>query len=149
MTGAGQMETEIIDRLAQAPTLDGKFHLLGNIRDVKEVLRLIDIMVVPSLLDGRPLIVLEALAAGIPVMASAVGGIPELITPGITGELLRPGDYGGFADAVSSLAANPDKLAEMKINARNFAEQNLDIRQMLYRYTSELCSGSVSANKTL
>lgn len=61
------------------------------------------VLVVPSALDGRPLVVQEAQACGVPVVASRVGSIPELIEDGVTGLLCPPGDHDAFAQAVARL----------------------------------------------
>jgi len=138
MAGAGSFETEILHALSITPALDGRFHLLENLPDIREVLACFDVLVLPSRLDGRPCAVLEALATGVPVIASRVGGLPELITPGQTGELCAPGDYTAFASAIARLNKDRLLLAQLKRNARRYAEAYLNADDMFRRYESEL-----------
>ena len=67
----------------------------------------LDVVVAPSTVDGRPLVVQEAQACGVAVVASRVGAIPDLIEDGVTGVLCEPGDVGAFARAVLHLIENP------------------------------------------
>jgi len=67
-----------------------------------------DVVVVPSTLDGMPLVVFEAQALGKPVVASAVGSIPDVVQDGKTGLLCRPGDVRGFADRILQLWKSPE-----------------------------------------
>ncbi len=138
MTGAGPLEDAITSALAGATELQGRFHILGALPDLGAALPFFDILVLPSRLDGRPLVVLEALASGVPVIASRVGGLPELIDPGQNGELHQPGEYEAFARSIRDLASNRPRLDEMKTNARRFAERRLDEKDMLDHYAKEL-----------
>jgi glycosyltransferase involved in cell wall biosynthesis len=74
--------------------------------DFSEVLRSWDIAVVPSVVDSFPFVPLEAMATGIPVVASAVGGIPEALTDGTEGTLVPPGDPARLAAALRRLLAD-------------------------------------------
>lgn len=72
-----------------------------------------DVLAYPTLADNHPLIVLEAMAAGTPAVAYAVGGLPEEIEDGRTGRLVAPGDTAGFVAAVAQLAARPAAAARL------------------------------------
>ncbi len=82
---------------------------------------------------------LESLALGVPVIASRVGALPELVQEGVTGFLCEPGDTGAFAERIRWLAAHPDEHRKMKAAARAFAEAELDTRQMFERYEEAVC----------
>ena len=83
--------------------------LTGYRDDVMELLDATDVLVHPSRTEAFPTALLEAMAARVPVVATAVGGIPEIVADGRTGLLVdAPPDAGRFADAVLSLAADPD-----------------------------------------
>ena len=78
-----------------------------------------DVMAIPSLWDeNSPLVIHEAQAAGRPVIASNVGGIPELVRDGVDGILFPPGDAQALAQALDDLADQPDKLLEMGRQAK-------------------------------
>ncbi len=138
MTGAGPMRHEIEAALDSAMLPEGYFHLIGEVEDVLPWLRSYDVLVLPSLLDGRPVVVMEALALGVPVLASRVGALPELVEDGVTGFLCSPEKVEEFVENLSRLVLDRALLACMKTAARTSAEQNLDIRAMLSRYEERL-----------
>jgi glycosyltransferase involved in cell wall biosynthesis len=76
------------------------------------------VVVLPSYREGLPLCVLEAMAHGRPVVASAVGGIPELVEDGVTGYLVEPGDVAGLRSAIEKLLADPELRRRMGRAAR-------------------------------
>lgn len=140
MTGAGRLEDGIARRLAASPQLRNCFHLLGHVADLSSVLSAYDILVLPSTVDGRPIVVLEALAAGVPVVASDVGGLPELVLPGVNGFLCKPQHYAGFAEVVGRIVEDRELLAKLKHGARRFAEENLGANAMVRAYENALSS---------
>jgi glycosyltransferase involved in cell wall biosynthesis len=150
MTGAGPW-AERIEREASrvGPTLA----YLGKVADVEAYLGTYDLLLLPSRFDGRPLVVLEALAMGVPVVASRVGGLPELVEDGRNGFLCEPADAEGFARRVLELLSDRARLAGMKRNARAFALEHLGIRRMYEGYRNALLDairlhGSTAATGT-
>ncbi len=87
--------------------ISGDVHFLGAVRDVADVLGAIDIFVLPSMVEGLPLALLEAMAAGKPVVASAVGGVPEVVASEQNGLLVEPGNVERLASALERLAMSP------------------------------------------
>jgi glycosyltransferase involved in cell wall biosynthesis len=87
-----------------------------------------DIFVFPSLADCAPLAVPEAMAAGLPVISTTVGAIPEMVREGETGMLLPPGDVGALRNAIETLLARPELRAEMGAAARRLVEAEYDAR---------------------
>lgn len=85
--------------------------------------RTLDIVVVPSLVDGRPLVVQEAQACGAAVVASRVGSIPELIEDGVSGLLCDPGDAAAFAAAVTGLVDDPERRGRVAAAGRRRARR--------------------------
>jgi glycosyltransferase involved in cell wall biosynthesis len=134
MTGTGGMRHEIEQAISSAELQPGFFHLVGDVEDVAPWLRSYDILVLPSKLDGRPVVVMESLAMGVPVIASRVGALPELIEDGVDGYLCDFDRIDEFADRVKCLEGDRVLLARMKSAARRHAEQSLDEREMLKRY---------------
>jgi glycosyltransferase involved in cell wall biosynthesis len=82
--------------------------LTGYLPQAYRALPAMDLFVLPSVSEGMGLVLLEAMQAGVPIVASAVGGIPEVVRAGIDGLLVPPGDVAGFCDACSKIIDNPD-----------------------------------------
>lgn len=95
-----------------------RVHLLGVRSDVPELLAASDIFALASRWEGCPISVMEAMAAGLPVVAAAVGGVPEVVIDGQTGLLAPAGDVRALAGALAVLAADPERR-------RAFAEAGL------------------------
>lgn len=93
-----------------------------------------DIFVLPTYAEAMPMSVIEAMAAGLPVISTTVGGIPELIEDGIDGLLFSPGDVDALAEKISYLLDNEDVRIEMGKKARQKARAEMDFR----RYADEL-----------
>lgn len=117
---------EELNALAARLPLNVRFHLIGVVEDIRPYLALYDILVLPSRLDGRPVGVLESLASGVPVLASRVGGVPELVNDGVNGYMCSPAVASEFAGHICSLANDRAKLARLKVGARIFSEKHLD-----------------------
>jgi glycosyltransferase involved in cell wall biosynthesis len=83
--------------------------------------RTFDVLAVPSFTEGFPLVIVEAMLAGIPVVASAVGGIPEIVVDGDTGLLVPPHDAPALADALRRLLGDPDLRQAMAARCRQVA----------------------------
>lgn len=90
----------------------------GNLDDPWPLLERASVLVLPSRSEGSPNVVLEAMAAGVPVVAAAVGGVPELIEPGRTGTLVPPDDPGALAAAIVDALVDSDAAAERAGRAR-------------------------------
>lgn len=94
----------------------------GFRRDVPELLSQSDVFVLPSLGDAYPTVLLEAMAAGLPVVSTRVGGIPEIVEDGRTGILVPPGNPTALASAISGLLDSPEKREALGRAARAEAE---------------------------
>lgn len=98
---------EDLHRRASALGLDGSVEFLGHVQDMKTFYGSIDLLVLPSIhTEGLPLVVLEAMAAGLPVVATTVGGTPEVVRDGREGLLVPPGNSAALADAIGRLLAD-------------------------------------------
>ena len=140
MTGAGHLRSAIEQAVEQAGFPKGRFHVLGPVPELAPVLASFDLLVVPSVLDGRPVVVLEALAMGVPVLASRVGALPDLIEEGRTGWLRGADEPRAFADCIERAARDRAGLRSMRRHARHFAEARLDAQAMLRSYEAGLTS---------
>ena len=114
---------------AEADTLglDGRLRLLGDRADVPALLARSDVFVLSSTSEGMPVSVAEAMAAGLPVVATAVGGVAELVVDGETGFLVPPRDAGALAAAITRLLADPVLRRRMGSSARSRAEAIFDL----------------------
>jgi glycosyltransferase involved in cell wall biosynthesis len=92
-----------LEQMIERHGLTGRVDLLGARDDVPQILRRSDLFVLSSRWEGLPLAVIEAMMSGLPVIATAVGGIPEQVVEGETGLLVPPGDPDTLARAVSRL----------------------------------------------
>jgi glycosyltransferase involved in cell wall biosynthesis len=106
----------------------------GMRRDVAEVLPLLEIFVLPSLSEGFGIAIVEAMAAGRPVVATAVGGIPEIILSGETGLLVPPGDPIALAAAMQQLLSHPERARSMGEQGRERARDRFSIQSMVRRH---------------
>ncbi|WP_119304111.1 glycosyltransferase family 4 protein [Dongia deserti] len=103
----GEKARELQD-LAKEEGITGRYHYIGPRSDVPDVLRSLDILVLPSKRDKEafPRIVVEAMACGVPVLATAVAGVPEAVVAGETGLLVDPDDFDGFVGALRTLVTD-------------------------------------------
>jgi glycosyltransferase involved in cell wall biosynthesis len=93
-----------------------------------EFFRRSDIFVLPTYAEAMPMSVIEAMAAGLPVISTRVGGIPELIEDGVDGILFAPGDVGALAEKISFLLNNKDTRIKIGKKAKQKAREQMDFR---------------------
>lgn len=116
----------------------------GFRQDVEDILAALDLLVVPSLSEGFGLTAVEAMALGKPVLATRVGGLPEIIDSGQNGLLALPGDPDALANGMLFLLNNPDGAARMAAAGRHTAEEKFSAGFMAEQTTAlyqELCRG--------
>lgn len=104
--GEGFLRSNLEDAIAEAG-IEGRFLLPGFRPDVRSLFHEADIFALPSLTEGLPNVILEAFACGKPVVATSVGGTPEVVRQGRDGILVPAGEMGMFADALLRLAGDP------------------------------------------
>jgi glycosyltransferase involved in cell wall biosynthesis len=106
----------------------------GNRRDVAEIYRLMDIFVLPSLTEGLPMVLLEAMASGKAVIASRVGEIPAVVEKNNVGVLVAPGSEAELQHAISRLLDSPVNLKKIGINARAVVKEKYSAEAMGQAY---------------
>ncbi len=136
--GVGPLEPKI-RALCGSMGLDDHVRFLGFIEDLPALMRLLDIQVHPAHVEGVPLALCEGMAAELPIVASAVGGIPEILDQGKCGVLVRPGDEEGFAQAVLSLIRNPQERRRLGMAARQFVENDYSLDRAVGRVQQMYC----------
>jgi glycosyltransferase involved in cell wall biosynthesis len=112
---------------ALARRLGVRVELAGERDDVPRLLAGADVFVLASRSEGLPLSILEAMAAGLPVVASAVGGVPELVEAGVTGLLVPPGEDAALADALEHLLADAELRRRLGAAGRARAAERFDL----------------------
>lgn len=123
---AGKGKEELHEQL-QRLGLEGSVHLLGSRRDVPDVLAAADIAVSSSDYEGSPLAVMEYMGAGLPVVATAVGGTPDIIRDGVDGFLVPRRNPEALASALGKLVADADLRRSMGESARERQRDEFDL----------------------
>jgi glycosyltransferase involved in cell wall biosynthesis len=116
LVGDGPMREEITKLVAEMGLQD-KVHFTGFVQNPLDYIAHGQALLLPSIIEGLPGVILEAMLYKTPVIANKVGGIPEVVTPGKTGWLLERGDENGFAAAVIEAINNGDKIDTITQNA--------------------------------
>jgi glycosyltransferase involved in cell wall biosynthesis len=122
-------ERPALEALARELGVAERVHLLGHRSDIPDVLAAFDVAVSASEREGSPLAVMEYMEAGVPVVATRVGGLPDLIDDGVHGLLVPAGDADALAAALGELLRDPERRAAMgeRARERRRAEFDLDV----------------------
>jgi glycosyltransferase involved in cell wall biosynthesis len=127
-----------LQELAARLSLSDRVRFIPPTGDLLPVLQQATLMVLSSRTEALPNVVLEAMAAGLPVVASRVGGVPELVEPGVTGWLVPPGDAPALAAALGQALADPEARQAMGRTARQRAVGDFSLETMAQQYESVL-----------
>jgi glycosyltransferase involved in cell wall biosynthesis len=134
LAGVGP-DLDAVRALVSELHLGGVVSLPGRIDDRFELLRALDLFVLASEIEGLPLVVLEALSQGCPVVATDVGGMPEAVVEGDTGWLVRPGDVGHLADVLARALDEAGGPARLRSSARALYDHQFTLEAMLAGHT--------------
>jgi sugar transferase (PEP-CTERM/EpsH1 system associated) len=135
IVGEGQARKTCLDQL-HAAGLAHRAWLPGERHDIAAIMQALDVFVLPSKNEGISNTILEALASGLPVIATAVGGNVELVETAVNGMLVQPGDVADMAQALLGYLAQPAWMAEQGRQARQMAEQRYSIQAMADAYAA-------------
>lgn len=133
LVGEGDLRTDLEEQ-ARKLNLSGKVHFLGLRKDIPDVLGAMDVFVLSSDYEGNPLSVLEAMASGLPIVCTAVGGVPNLYETGKEGFLVPPGDTQGLAKSMHSLLKYDEVRRSMGTAAASHARRHFDVSNMVHSY---------------
>lgn len=129
LVGDGALRSQI-EELAGRLQIAEKVHLAGWRRDVPQIMNSIDVLVLSSLWEGLPRVLPQAMAAGIPVVASDVNGSREAIHDGVNGFMLQPRDIQGLAGKIVYLLKHPEEARAMGLKGKEMVGE-FDIWKML------------------
>jgi glycosyltransferase involved in cell wall biosynthesis len=133
LVGTGPCEGELRAQ-AEAAGMSGRVHFLGFRRDAHSIIAHCDALLMPSLHEGLPYTLLEAMALGTPVVASRVGGLAEVIRDQVTGLLVPPRNAVALADAVRRLKAEPALRTKLGEEARRLQRERYSLEAMTESY---------------
>jgi glycosyltransferase involved in cell wall biosynthesis len=127
LVGDGPERSKLLD-MVRMRGLDASVHLPGYTDHSARILEDVDLLVLPSHTEGLPNAALEALAMEVPVLATAVGGTPEVIADGVTGRLVPPHSPGALADAIVEFVSDAEPWRQMAKRGRLHVEANFDFQ---------------------
>jgi glycosyltransferase involved in cell wall biosynthesis len=134
----GEGETRpAIESLVREAALEGRVTLLGDRSDIDRLMPQLDVFALTSRTEGLPMVPLEAMACGLPCVATAIGGIPDLLQGG-GGELVDPGDVAGFTVALGGLCRDPTRRRQLGNAARECVLAGYRQADMVEAYMEEL-----------
>jgi L-malate glycosyltransferase len=122
IVGDGPLSAEL-HAMAVALRIDGACLFAGHRTDVHDLLSAMNVFVLPSLSEGIPMALLEAMALGVPVVATSVGGVPEVVRHGVNGLLVHSADERALADACAALTLDRDLAERLSANGRRTIEE--------------------------
>ncbi|MDE2127235.1 MAG: glycosyltransferase [Armatimonadetes bacterium] len=128
--GDGELRAPL-EALASSLGLDGRLLFTGFRRDLPRVYADLDIVALTSRNEGLPTSLVEAMAAGCIVVATRVGGVPDLIEDGVTGYLVEPGDYARYAERMAQSLQEQAKWPAMRAGARKCASARFGLERLL------------------
>jgi glycosyltransferase involved in cell wall biosynthesis len=130
MVGDGHLKNDLID-LASSLQIRDSFIFTGFLHDVYQILSELDVFVLPSLREGYPLIILEAMATSKPIISTAIDGITEQIEDGVNGILVPPKDSESLASAIINLLRDPSLSKRLGRKARERVTEQFSVEKMV------------------
>lgn len=133
VAGSGSLQ-DAVERWVVDLGVDGRFELLGHVSSIPPLLAALDVVVVPSLSEASGLTAMESLAVGVPVVATRVGGLPDVIVDGETGLLVPSSDAEAIAVAVEGLVCDPERGRKLSAAGARRVEECFTIERMVAGY---------------
>jgi glycosyltransferase involved in cell wall biosynthesis len=129
MVGDGERKSSLMD-LAESLGVKDKITFTGFREDLGPFYEMADVFAMSSLQEGLGTAVLDALASGVPIVATNAGGIPESVHDGITGRLVPPGDHGALARGIVWMIGHPEAACQMAANGKAMVRRHFSIAAM-------------------
>lgn len=133
IVGDGPHKAELL-KLAQTLGISEVVHFADEVEDVASSLQEADVFALASMSEGRPTSIMEAMAAGLPVVATRVGAVESLVNHGATGFLVEPGDVDGFAQALKKMIQDAPLRRKLGATAREVAVSQFNVEGMAKEY---------------
>ncbi len=130
VVGEGKIKERLVS-LSRRLRIEKSILFIPSVKDTSEILSIMDVFVMPSLKEGLGLALMEAMAAGLAVVGSDVGGIKDLVRDGQTGLLVKPADACGLASAITGLLEDSEKRSSLGREAQIFIGQNFTQEKMI------------------
>jgi glycosyltransferase involved in cell wall biosynthesis len=130
IVGAGPLKARLEDQARGLGLSPETFEIREPVQDMRPIYHQADILVLTSDFEGTPNVVLEAMASGLPVVATRVGGVPEVVRDGETGYLTEPGDDKSMTDALLALIKHEHLRSEQGSRARKYIESNYSVDRL-------------------
>lgn len=134
VVGSGPELASLQDYVAASPTLRGRVCFAGPREDVAELLQAMDVFVLPSLMEGMSNTILEAMSTGLPVIATNVGGNPEIVIDSECGYLFKPGNVAALCQKLLTLLLNGEQRRKYGEEARRRVLATFGLEAMLWHY---------------
>jgi glycosyltransferase involved in cell wall biosynthesis len=135
VVGDGPSKETLIEDAKKYKVLE-KVIFVGMQSNIPRYLSVGDIFILPTLTEALPTVLAEAMAARLPIIASDVGGIPEMVIQGLNGSLVKPGDVNQLAASCLELLAAPDKRKQLGNNGWKYADNNFNIHKQVSQLKS-------------
>jgi glycosyltransferase involved in cell wall biosynthesis len=126
-------ERSRLQEMSEKYSLNQHITFTGFQQEVSRYLNALDILVLPSLTEGTPMALLEAMSLGVPTVATRVGGVPDIVSDGVDGFLVRPGNAGHLAERILSLLESPESLKHASSSAKMKIQQHYDVEHWCRR----------------
>jgi glycosyltransferase involved in cell wall biosynthesis len=120
-----------LEKIIEKYNLENRVFLVGFLENAKEYLKAFDIFTLTSIKEGLPYTILEAGLAGLPIIASNVGGVPDIIDNGINGILVEKTNVGQISKTIEFMIKNPDQRKSFGLKLQQKIEKEFSLKQML------------------
>ena len=130
MVGDGP-DRDRLEQVARDLGIARSTYFVGYQSDVAGYYRLFDAFLLPSVNEGTPVSAIEALASGTPVVATRVGGVPDVVTDGVNGFLVEPGDTEAAAERVAQLAGDPELRSRLGDSGRESVRERYAVDRLV------------------
>lgn len=133
VVGDGSLRAELKEECRRLG-IEARVTFLGTRKDIPELLKLMDVFVLSSIEEGLPISMLEAMAAGLPVIATRVGSIPDVIADGVNGLLIEPGDREALSERLLLVLQDKERARLLGVAGKNTIRQRFNLSDTLMQY---------------